>query len=147
MNTLKSQFPNLSEMLEEMTSAYKGGFKSDNGYCLVYMMPVFTFGLHTGDNYFELEKRDNVLVLSIVSRSGRKEVVRTPSLKISKDLSSEEWDYLIDSLLKEHAVKPEYPVFAAGKLAKIQERQLTGKGCLFSFIFLIFIFLLLFIHY
>lgn len=146
MNTLKSQFPNLSEMLEEMTSSYKGGFKSDNGYCLVYMMPVFTFGHHTGDNYFELEKRDNVFVLSIVSRSGRKEVVRTPSQKISKDLSSEEWDNFINSLLKEHAVKPEYPVFAAGKVGKDMERKLTGRGCLVSFIFLIFMFILLFIH-
>jgi hypothetical protein len=143
MDSLKSQFPNLSEMLREMTSAYKGGFKSDNGNHLVYMMPVFTFGHHTGDNYFELDKRDNGFILSIVSRNGSKEVVRTPSQRISKDLSSEEWDNFIDSLLREHIVKPEYPEFAAGKVGKAMERKLTGRGCLVSFIFLGFIVILL----
>ena len=136
MNNLKSQFPNLSEILDDATSVHKGGFKSDNGSCLVYMMPVFTFGHHTGDNYFELEKKVNGFIFSVVSKRGAKEIIRTSSHEIFEDLSHEEWDRFVNDMFMKHAVKPEYPAFAAGKLAKIQERQLTGKGCLISLLFL-----------
>jgi 3-dehydroquinate dehydratase len=116
MNNLKTIFPNLAEFLQEISSAYKGGFKSDNGYRMSFIMPLYTFGHHVGDNYFELEKKINGYIFSFVSKKGSSEKVITSSHEVYKDLSFEEWNKLIDSVLKRHMQKPEYIKFATGKL-------------------------------
>lgn len=132
-----------------MTSNYKGGFKSDNGNRMSFIMPIFTFGHHTGDNYFELDRSNNGFIFSIVSRKGSKEVLRTSSEELYKDKSFEEWDIFIDEIIKKHIIKPEYSIFAAGDVGRDFDRKLTGqgRGCLgtFAVIFLVSILTLLFV--
>ena len=114
MSELKKIFPNLFDLLCELSSNYNGGLKSDDGYRMSFIMPVFTFGKHVGDNYFEIEKKINGYVFSYVSKKGAVEKARTSSFELFKDLSFKDWDEIIDNVLRRHIIKPEYIEFATG---------------------------------
>jgi hypothetical protein len=134
---LRQKFPNLSELLQDKTELFNGGFVSDDGTKLLYKMPVLTFGHHVGDNWIVVEEGVLGYIISFQSKVGSNLMVKTTSKKeYYNDLQITDWDVVLNEILSAHIVKPEYIDFTVGKVGKKMERQLTGQnsGCMVFFV-------------
>jgi hypothetical protein len=138
---LTREFSNLTDFLEAATSSFNGGFISEDSNRMAFMMPVHTFGHHVGDNWLILEKAPEGFIFSIESRVGSRVKAKTSSISAYvEDLSFEEWNEEVDEVLLRHTQKPEYLLFAQGKVGKRFEKQITGNnsGCLVTIVTLLF---------
>lgn len=139
MATIKEQFPNLNELLNEMSNAVNGSINQDTNYCLSYKWPVLTFGHHVGDNYLNVYKSVDGVIIILNSKVGSDDKLRTYSAEFKSDFTLEEWNKFVDELLLKHAANPEYAKFAGGKVAQKMENELTGgkRGCMLTLVVLV----------
>lgn len=144
---IQSEFNNLNYYLQEACKEFGGRLITSSKQKLIYIMPLYTFGKHMGDNYFEFEAKNDEYVLSFISKKRNRALIRTTLTGITKDYTLEEWHEYIEDILKSHMQKPEYLKFASGDFDKEMERQLTGKGkgCLVPLLFFILFSTLIFI--
>ncbi len=76
---LRDKYKAIDKLLENVASRFNGRLFQENNTMFSYILPVYTFGVHVGDNLVIVEEKHLGCLFRIESKLGSQLIVQTSS--------------------------------------------------------------------
>ncbi len=138
---LRDKYKAIDKLLENVASRFNGRLFQENNTMFSYILPVYTFGVHVGDNLVIVEEKHLGCLFRIESKLGSQLIVQTSSTDYMNEfLPIITCNEIINEVLFTHTQKPQYIEFCKGNSnRKIRNKSIgqESRGCMSIFIFII----------